>query len=141
VADRATELGVTGHKTFYQGLSEALADHAKAVFKLNLPQDDASTLRDHLQAVERSTGVRPPELDVPELPALCRGVWEIFFELHDRRAGNGFGPLPIDEARLLHWQQLHGVRLSPWEIETIFLVDSVWLSLVEEQSKTKQKNQ
>ena len=72
---------------------------------------------------------------MPELPVECRGVWKLFDELHNRRA-EGFGPAIIDEARLCHWQQLHGIQLNPWEIETIFAMDRAWLeSVAESQDK------
>lgn len=123
---------------FYQGLSQALVAHAKAVFKLSQKQSDGKTLREHLQAVERSTGRRPPELEVPTLPQSCAGLWPIFIELHNRRA-QGFGSAAIDEARLLHWQQLHATRLSPWEIEAIFTLDNAWLASEAEANSPAKK--
>jgi hypothetical protein len=97
-------------------------------------------LREHLQAVARSTGRTPPELQVPPLPAACQGVWHLFLELHARRGSNGFGPAPIDEARLCCWQQLHRTQLSPWEVDTIFLLDGVWLRCMhQQQSKPGQQ--
>jgi hypothetical protein len=110
---------------FYQGLTEALVDHAKATFHLNQKQNDGKILREHLQAVEKRTGRCPPELDLPELPDECRGVWGLFVEINNLRS-EGFGPAIIDEARLCHWQQLHGIRLNPWEIEAIFAIDRAW---------------
>jgi hypothetical protein len=91
-------------------------------------------LREHLEAVHKSTGRHVPELDVPDLPVACRGAWDVFLELHARRGG-GFGPAPIDEARLCGWQQLHGVRLTPWEIEAVSLVDTAWLEAASEEQK------
>jgi hypothetical protein len=83
-------------------------------------------LRDHLEAAERSTGRRPPDLDVPPLPPACADVWQLFLQLH-RRRGGGFGPQPLDESRLLAWCQLHGQHLTSWEVEAVFDLDSVWL--------------
>lgn len=96
-------------------------------------------MHQHLLAAEQATGRPAPELDVPPLPALCGDVWRLFLELHKRRTRNGFAPAPIDEARLLQWQQLHGATLTPWEIEAIFLLDAAWLSDCEEQQAKKQK--
>lgn len=126
-------------RAFYQGLSQALVAHAKAIFKLSQKKPDGSTLREHLQAVERSTGRRPPELEVPALPQACAGLWPIFLELHNRRAQGGFGPAALDEARLLHWQQLHATRLSPWEIETLFALDNAWLASEAEANSQAKK--
>lgn len=135
MADPATAGRHERPRAFYQGLTGALVDHAKASFHLNQKQSDGKTLREHLQAVEQSTGRRTPELDVPELAAECRGVWSLFIELHARRA-EGFGPAIIDEARLFHWQRLHGIQLNPWEIEAIFALDLAWReSVAESQDK------
>lgn len=48
-----------------------------------------------------------------------------FQQLSMRRASNGMGPCSISEAQVLSWQHLFRVRLSPWEIETLFLIDVV----------------
>lgn len=99
-------------------------------------------MRHHLQAAQRSTGRTPPELVLPPLPVACRGVWELFAEMHAGR-GVGMGPEPINETRLLAWQQLHRIRLSPWEIEAIGLVDNAWLnaSMPEPASNHRTKQQ
>lgn len=88
--------------------------------------------------MQRSTGKPVPELDVPPLPAACKGAWSVFVELCGRRGSNGFGANPIDEARLCYWQQLHGIRLTPWEIDAISSLDGVWLAAQAQASaKTK----
>lgn len=125
-------------RAFYQGLSDALAEHAQAQFKLRRKQPDGETLRTHLQAVWRASGRRPPELDVPELPRAARQVWSLFCELDATRGGNGFGVDAISEARLLSWQQLHRVRLSPWEIEQIQMLDRLSLMSMVEEHKANQ---
>ncbi len=78
---------------------------------------------------------------MPALPALCKEVWAIFLQLHARRPGAGFGPAPLDEARLLAWAQLRGRRLTPWEADCIFDLDDAWLSAqAEETAKTEAKS-
>lgn len=123
---------------FYQGLSEALAEHAQAQFKLRQKQPDGNTLRTHLEAAAAASGKRPPELEVPPLPREVRGLWADFCRLDATRTGSGFGVNPIDEARLLAWQQLHRVRLSPWEIEQIQMLDVLSMNALAEEQKTKQ---
>lgn len=86
--------------------------------------------------MQRSTGKPVPELDVPPLPGACKGAWSVFLELHGRRGSSGFGANPIDEAQLCYWQQLHGMRLSPWEIDAISALDRAWL---EAQAKASDK--
>lgn len=64
---------------------------------------------------------------MPDLPAGCLGVWNVFCELSNRRPSTGFGPGVLSHEHLLAWQQLHGTRLTPWEIDTIFMLDLIWL--------------
>jgi hypothetical protein len=97
-------------------------------------------LREHLLAAQANplakSGPRHESLDVPPLPPLCRGVWRIFTELHQRRGGS-FGPAPIDEARLLAWCQLYGRQLSEWEINSIFAIDACWLNAQAEANQAQ----
>lgn len=53
-------------------------------------------------------------------------MWRLFLQLR-QRSGGGFGHQQLDEPRLLAWCQLHGQRLTSWEVETIFEIDSLWL--------------
>lgn len=94
---------------------------------------------EHLQAVWRSTGKRPPELDVPELPPGASEVWAAFCRLDNTRTSNGFGVDAITEARLVAWQQLHRVQLTPWEIECIQMLDILSMNDHAEQQQAKNK--
>lgn len=85
----------------------------------------------------KATGRKPPELDVPSLPRAARAVWALFCELDATRGGNGFGVDSIDEARLVAWQRLHGVRLNPWEIEQIQMLDRLCLMAMLKAQKPK----
>lgn len=87
------------------------------------PQPDGKTLREHLFAVWKATRRRPPELDLPPLPAAGVAVWEWFKALDAARGSNGWGPNPISWADLVAWQQLAGVQLTPWEAETLRALD------------------
>lgn len=64
---------------------------------------------------------------MPELPAGCVSVWNVFCELSTRRGSSGFGPSPIGWADLQGWQAVYGARLSPWEVERIFEIDALWM--------------
>lgn len=127
-------------RAFYQGLSDALAEHAQAEFALRRKQPDGQTLRTHLRAVWQSTGRKPTELEVPPLPRAARSVWSLFCELDSTRGGNGFGVDSIDEERLVAWQQLHGVRLNPWEIEQIQMLDRLCLMAMVDEQKARNPN-
>jgi hypothetical protein len=63
-------------------------------------------------------------------------LWDVFLALHSQRGG-GLGPAPISCADVLAYQQLHGVELTPWEVDSLRALDSVALKAASEQSKTK----
>lgn len=46
------------------------------------------------------------------------------------------GPAAISPASILAWQQLHRVRLTSWEVETIEMLDSIALPYLSESQKT-----
>lgn len=101
---------------------------AKAQFKLNKPQGDKCTLREHLMAAWRMTGVQPVELaEAPPLPPLASHVWGYFAELSRFRGSNGFGPSPITPTGIKDWCWLAGTELDPWEIRAIALLDEAYL--------------
>jgi hypothetical protein len=87
---------------------------------------DGSTERDHLLAVQRA-GEIVPELDVPPIPYGCEWLWAAFLQLNASRGSNGMGPSAIGPADLLAWQQLRGLRLNHWEIDTLLALDGVAL--------------
>lgn len=69
---------------------------------------------------------------MPELPAGCLPLWNVFCELSARRGSTGFGPAPLSWADLQGWQAVYGARLSPWEIDRIFEIDALWVTTVAE---------
>ena len=55
-----------------------------------------------------------------------------------RNAGNGFGATPITWADLDAYSRLSGLRLLPWEIEIIELLDDALLASYREQQDDPQ---
>lgn len=43
------------------------------------------------------------------------------------RRPRGFGPCPIPYAEMRAFEQLAGMRFTPWELEALEAVDAVWL--------------
>lgn len=76
-------------------------------------------MREHLQAVARSTGRLPPELMTTPVPAAALALWDAFAAI----AGTRGAGAPISWQDLAAWQQANGVRLSPWEADTIIDMD------------------
>ncbi|OYW62688.1 MAG: hypothetical protein B7Z31_00010 [Rhodobacterales bacterium 12-65-15] len=101
---------------------------AEAQFRLNQRQGDNCTLREHLIAAWRMTGVEPAELaEAPSLPPLAAHVWSYFAELSRFRGSNGFGANPITPTGIKDWCWLAGMKLDPWEIRAIALLDEAYL--------------
>lgn len=93
--------------------------------QLSARQADGHSLREHLQAAARAGDV--DERLVAQPPAAGAQVWEAFAELSaSRPAGMGLSAVPHSE--LEAWQRLHGVRLTPWEIETLMAMDRAALT-------------
>lgn len=78
----------------------------------------------------------PPELIALPIPPGCGALWSLFLDLHARRGNSGTSLLPIALADLLAWQQLFGVRLTSWEIDTLMQLDAAALAAHTETDTT-----
>jgi len=105
-----------------------------ALFRLGRRRQDGSTERDHLLAHERATGERPPELDVPPVPPGAQAIWGAFCDLSAARPPAAAGVAPFALSEICAWQSLHGVVLSPWEVDTLLAIDRAALAAVSEAS-------
>lgn len=65
---------------------------------------------------------------MPPFPDALRYLWTAFVRIRRRNAGNGFGATPITWADLDAYSRLSGLRLLPWEIEIIELLDDALLA-------------
>ena len=86
--------------------------------QLSVPQGDGAPLRVHLQRAA-AAGVRDPLLLASKqaLPRALEALWSAFLALRSACKG------PVSHAEICAWQQLNGVRLSPWEVETVLCCD------------------
>ena len=89
--------------------------------QLNATQPDGSPLRRHLQAAA-DNGMPVDARLVSKPPAAAAALWDAFVALHAARPP-GKGVSPILASELVAWQQLHGVRFSAWEAETLMAMD------------------
>lgn len=91
-------------------------------------QPDGATLRAHLQAAHAAGAPLDARLASTPPPA-ARALWHAFVELAGARpAGMGVSAIPFGE--LEAWQRLHGVRFTPWEVETIVAMDHAALNVL-----------
>lgn len=92
---------------------------------LSRREGDGKPLRVHLQQLARNTG-RVDERLLLQVPAAVEQLWELFMSwaVH-RRSGMGLHPLTFTDAEA--WCRLYGVRLTPWELDTLFELDAATL--------------
>lgn len=98
---------------------------------------DGATYRDHLR-VAAQAGMEVPELDPLPVPAGCEGLLQAFWRLRRAAGSNGMAPNPITFESLVAWQEVHGVRLTPWEVETVVDLDVAALEVIREQQWQQQ---
>lgn len=95
---------------------------------LSVPQGDGAPLRAHLQSAYRATGVLDPRLEsaLRDLPSIVRPIWQTYEALSDTRHDGA----PITHLEIEAWQRLHGIVLTPWEVDTLLDMDRAALSAV-----------
>lgn len=76
----------------------------------------------HLQQAEeqKASVALPPGLEF---------IWETFIDLCNTRQ-NGFSANPITWAEMLAWSRLYRIRLDPFEVAAVKMLDLKWLSIV-----------
>lgn len=84
---------------------------------------DGSSLREHLLAEARATGKPDPALTA-QVPPAGTVLWRAFTQLRGRGGGMSGG---LTHGELAAWQQLHGVRLTAWEVDTLLAMDDACL--------------
>lgn len=84
-------------------------------------QPDGATLRAHLQAGARATGVPDARL-LARPPQAAAGLVNAWLELASA-AQSGMGRVPVPPSEIAAWQANHRVRLTPWEIDTLVAMD------------------
>ena len=105
------------------------------MFRLGRRRPDGTTERDHLVAYQQSTGKTPDELHVPPLPAGTQALWAAFCDLNGARLPSASGGISsIAMSEIAAWQQLHGVDLRSWEVDTILAIDQAALAALSEKA-------
>mgnify|MGYP003679058543 FL=1 len=101
-----------------------MCEWAEHQFKLNTPDQNGTTEREHLEQVERQTGRKVEALEPPTpFPMLLSHVWSAFISLSTSRGSGMNGPLPIGYGQIKAWKELTETSISPWEIEAIKRLD------------------
>lgn len=104
-----------------------LLAYCKNEFELNERQDDKQTLRYHLEQVYRMTGEMPDRLKPVDCPDWLIYIWHDFLELNQSRGSNGFVANPISYQEIDCWNRLTGKAVTQFEVDTIKMIDSIYL--------------
>ena len=108
------------------------------MFRLGRRRPDGTTERDHLEAYQKATGKTPEALHVPPVPPGTEEIWAAFGALSGARApafGGASSPIVLSE--IVAWQQLHGVELVPWEVDTILAIDRAAMAVLSEKAVSR----
>jgi len=107
-----------------------LCEWAEHQFKLNKPDKDGITEREHLEQVERQIGRRLEALEPPtDFPMVLSHVWSAFLTLSNRRSAGFSGPNPITFEQIKAWKELTETLIDAWEIEAIIRLDGVYMGV------------
>lgn len=102
--------------------------------RLSETQADGATLREHLLAAAAAGAGRDALLEARP-PRGTERLWDAFAALSaSRTPESGIAPTEV-----LAWQQLHCVRLSAWEVETLEAVDRACVAQMRTQAARRRK--
>ena len=106
-----------------------MVEYAESQFKLHAVRDDGSTLKDHLEKIpfDKLTQEDQDMLAGPEFPSGFQYIWEWYMELSAGRSGGGLGPSNLTYEGIMAWKTLSCREVSSWEIDTIKMIDAVFL--------------
>ncbi|MES2262092.1 MAG: hypothetical protein V4724_26525 [Pseudomonadota bacterium] len=79
-------------------------------------------------------GVRPKELDVPDLPFEVAHLWGYFLQMNAKRT-SGMAMNPLSDEQVMAWQRRHRIALTPFENECIDALDEVFMASAGEEPK------
>lgn len=101
-------------------------------------QEDGSTLREHLQVVQKKSKTPLPELVQPELPSSCYEVWSWFIKLHKKRQ-SGMAVNPVSWEAMQAFFFLNDIVPETWEIDMIDKFDDIVLDQYAKMQKKEAK--
>ena len=95
---------------------------------LNKPDASGTTKREHLEQVERQTGLWIKDLEPPtDLPSVLAGVWSAFCDLSNCRSQGFSGPNPISYRDIKDYIELTETAISPREVTILRELDKVYM--------------
>ena len=79
--------------------------------------------RDHYNAVWKSSGVKPYQLEKFTVPYPVLYLWEWFIELHNARQYGMDGAMAITFTEIKSWKELMGYEITSQDIQIIKKLD------------------
>tara|TARA_R100001377_G_scaffold43808_2_gene24877 strand:+ start:16159 stop:16494 length:336 start_codon:yes stop_codon:yes gene_type:complete len=110
-------------------LIQDLLEFAEHNFKLNKADDNGTKELEHLEQVERQTGIRPEGLEAPPFPNLLSHIWSAFILLHDARTAGFSGPNSLTYESIIAWVRLTGNPLNEKEVKAIKSLDNLYMRM------------
>jgi|TARA_R110002020_G_scaffold58205_4_gene159665 hypothetical protein len=104
-----------------------LLEFAEHSFALNKTDESGTSEREHLEQVERQTGIRPKELEGPDFPFLLSHIWSAFVACSKARTGGFSGANPLTYENIKSWIELTGTPLDPREVEAVKELDVIYI--------------
>lgn len=121
---------------FYQGLIEELSAFARGYFELGELQQDGLSLETHLRNYWKQTGQMPEQLDVPDCPVELMYIWSWWCTLNSTRQVS-MDVCRITYNEILSWSQLYKISLTPFELDCIVALDSIYMQIRAEQQERR----
>ena len=120
---RSGRAGVEATRKFYKALTEALLKWEESEHILNEALEDGCTLRDHLSALERKTGITHELLSGREpLRQDARYIWSCWCQMRNDQGYAG----SVNARAMQDWQWLTGNRLNMAERKIIQSLENQW---------------
>ena len=104
---------------------------------LSEKQGDGVSLRHHLEALQRQTGVTPEQLISVPFPETLEFIWRDFLELNDARTSNGYTLNAISFTELDAWNRLMNKQVTAQEISIMKQLDAVFMNHYQKQQADK----
>lgn len=98
-------------------------------------------MRDHLEKVpvELLSQEDRELLEGPDFPHGFEYLWQWYTELSAGRGSGGMGPAPISYEGIEAWSRLTKRDVTPWEVDTIKMIDGLFLQHVASDQREKRK--
>jgi hypothetical protein len=109
--------------------------YAERYFQLNAAEGDETKRQSLERQIERAeiegkvarVAEIEAELEMPEFPEPLAYLWRTYLRLRRRMAGGFAGHNPIGWQDIDAFSRRAGLRLSPWEIETLERIDDLFV--------------